>query len=312
MNLEKLKKLNIPEIPGCYQYFNTQGEIIYIGKAANLKSRIFSYWQKNSDLSLLKTKMLEEIERIKWIDCGSEMEALLLEANLVKKNQPSYNILLRDDKRFAYIKISNEEVWPRIYSTRSLDKSGHYFGPFTSGESIKIILKAIRRIWPYRSCRTLPKRPCLYYHVAKCPGMCANHITPADYQKIIKKIITFLEGGQRQIISQYEAQIVKLIKSKKAQEAETLIHELFNIKKILEQTNLISKMEKFSSDVIELAKVIGLSKIPQRIEGYDIAHIFGKSTVGSMVVFEKGEHNTNEYKKFKLENANREIDDTKM
>ncbi|MBL7057779.1 excinuclease ABC subunit UvrC [Patescibacteria group bacterium] len=309
MNLAQIKKISIPTTPGCYQYLNSKKEIIYVGKAANLKSRIFSYWHTSANHSLMKQKMMQEIKEVKIIECDSEMEALLLEANLIKKIQPYYNILLRDDKRYSYIKISTEEEWPRIFQTRTIDNSGRYFGPFTSGEAVKIILKTLQDIWPYRSCRALPKKPCLYFHINRCPGMCANHTTPDKYKKTVNKIISFLNGEQKKIIKSYES---KIKKQKSGDNFEKLNRELFLIKKILEETKLLSKMDKFSADVVELAKILGLKKIPKRIEGYDIAHIFGRDIVGSMVVFENGEPNKNEYRKFKIKEAQDEINDTKM
>ena len=316
MDLSAVKELNIPQSPGCYKYFNNKDKIIYIGKAANLRSRVFSYWRKSTDHSGMKQKMMKEINKVKIIECSSEMEALLLEANLIKKHKPHYNILMRDDKRYGYIKISTEEAWPRIYQTRTIDNTGTYFGPFTSGEGIKIILKELRNIWPYRTCRALPKRACLYYHINKCPGMCNNHITKTEYKKTITKIIEFLDGGQKRIIKNLESVIKrKELKTNNPETPTTLInlkHELFLIKKILEETRLLSKMDKFAADVIELAKILGLKKVPKRIEGYDIAHIFGKNIVGSMVVFEDGEPNKNEYRKFKIKDATDEINDTKM
>src|SRR3989339_466664 len=124
MDLNGIKKLNIPTTPGSYQFYNSHGKIIYIGKAANLKSRVLSYWQKAANHTPAKNKMLKEIKKIKWITVDSEIEALLLESNLVKKYQPYYNVLLRDDKRFAYIKISLEDKIPGVFLTRTVDKSG--------------------------------------------------------------------------------------------------------------------------------------------------------------------------------------------
>ena len=149
MILQNIKKLNIPVSPGCYQFYNAQGKIIYIGKAANLKNRILSYWQKSANHTPIKNKMLREIVKIKWIETDSEIEALLLEANLVKKYQPYYNVLLRDDKRFAYIKISTEDEIPGVFITRKIDKAGRYFGPFISALATRETIRVIRKIWPY-------------------------------------------------------------------------------------------------------------------------------------------------------------------
>jgi excinuclease ABC subunit C len=146
MNLVNVKKLNIPSSPGCYQFFDKKGVIIYIGKAANLKSRVSSYWRESANHTPAKSEMIKIIASIKLIETDSEIEALLLEANLVKKYQPRFNVLLRDDKRFNYIKISTEDEIPGVFITRNLDKAGKYFGPFTSGLAVRETVKVLRKI----------------------------------------------------------------------------------------------------------------------------------------------------------------------
>ncbi|MDD4333524.1 MAG: excinuclease ABC subunit UvrC [Patescibacteria group bacterium] len=315
MNLEQVKKLNTPTLPGSYQFYDENGKIIYIGKAANLRSRVLSYWRESADHTPAKYSMLKKIVKIKWIETDSEIEALLLEANLIKKYQPEYNISLRDDKRFVYIKISTEEKYPRIFMTRNLDHSGRFFGPFTSTESVRETLKVIRKIWPYRSCRTMPKKVCLYYQIGKCPGVCEEKISVVEYAKIIKQIVLFLEGRKREVvkdiqlsITNYELRITNLKEnSEKYTETEEKInflkYQLLNLRKVLEHSRILSVGEKYAADVVELAKILGLPKAPERIEGYDISNIFGREAVGSMVVFAGGEPNKSEYKKFKIKNV---------
>ncbi|MFA6106100.1 MAG: excinuclease ABC subunit UvrC [Patescibacteria group bacterium] len=318
MTLKQAKNLNIPETPGCYEFFDAGGKIIYVGKAVNLKSRVLSYWQKGSALGPAKERMVLEIATVKWIIVDSEVEAFLLEANLIKKYQPKYNILSRDDKRFLYIKVSVEEEWPRIYSTRTLDKSGRYFGPFTSGLAVRETLKIIRRIWPYRSCFNLPKRACLYYHVGKCAGMCEEKISRKDYLDYIKQAIKFLEGKKKDIVRNLKLEIRNLEREIKSMDKASLATDegavriglenklnllkfrLENIERVLDMSGVLSIGEKYANDVVELAKILSLPKRPERIEGYDISNIFGKEAVGSMVVFSGGEPDRNEYRKFKI------------
>ncbi len=311
MTLEEVKKLKIPTRPGCYFFLNREGKIIYIGKAANLKSRILSYWQKSTNHTPAKYSMLKKVDQIDWTETDSEIEALLLESNLIKKHQPQYNVVMRDDKRFAYIKISTEEQFPRIFLTRALEQSGRYFGPFTSVEAVKQTLKTIRQIWPYRSCRTMPKRACLYYKIGKCPGPCEGKIEEKEYKKIIRQITLFLEGKRKKVEEEIKKEIRKLEKEASRVPSEQrqfeienqisrLNYQLINLQKVLEHTNILSLKDKYAGDVVELAKVLGLSQIPERIEGYDISSIFAKLAVGSMVVFEEGEPNKGEYRKFKI------------
>ncbi|MDO8667900.1 MAG: excinuclease ABC subunit UvrC [bacterium] len=334
MTLEQVKKLNLPETPGCYQFFNGKKEIIYIGKAANLKSRVLSYWRVSAGHTPAKNKMLAEIKTIKWITVDSEIEALLLEANLIKKYQPYYNVLLRDDKRFAYIKISTEDEIPGVFITRQIDKSGKYFGPFISSLAARETIRAIRKIWPYCNMRKTQTRPCFYYQIGRCLGICADRITREEYIKlVIKPLIMFLEGKKGKIVKNMEVRIKKLsgfarsgvareVKIKKLEknnrdEADNealgrLKYELKNMKQVLENARVLSVGEKYANDVVELAKLLALPKAPERIEGYDIANIFGREAVGSMVVFSGGESNKNEYRKFKIKIGQGQANDVGM
>ncbi len=313
MTLQEVKKINIPVLPGCYQFYNAQGEIIYIGKAANLKNRVLSYWQKNTDQTPAKNKMVAEIKKIKFIATESEIEALLLESNLIKKYQPYYNVLLRDDKRFAYIKISLEDEIPGVFLTRTVDKSGKYFGPFVSSLAARETIKVIRKIWPYCNMRKRQKRPCFYYQIGRCLGICAGKINKQEYlERVIRPIILFLEGKKGKTIKNYELRIKNFEKINKKINATTaaylenekeigaLKYQLANLKQVLASSRVLSVGEKYINDVVELAKILGLPKIPKRIEGYDIANIFGKQATGSMVVFSGGESDKSQYRKFKI------------
>jgi len=325
MNLADIKNLNLPIAPGSYQFYNATGKIVYIGKAANLASRVLSYWQKSASLTPAKYSMLKRIVRIKWIETESEIEALLLEANLVKKYQPDYNVLLRDDKRFAYIKISLDDEIPGVFITRIIDKSGKYFGPFTSALAVRETLRALRKIFPYCLERKIKERPCFYYQLGRCLGICAGKISREDYvRQVIRPLVMFLEGKKGRIIKNYELRIRNLEKVNKKLDSEgatylenqkeigELKYQLANMKQVLEGAKVIGVADKYANDVVELAKILGLPKIPERIEGYDIANIFGREAVGSLVVFSGGEPDKNEYRKFKIRLGQGEANDVRM
>ncbi len=313
IDLDKIKNLEIPDSPGCYFFHNPEGEIIYIGKAANLRSRVSSYWQKSAGHTPAKQGMLKRTDKITWTKTDSEIEALLLEANLIKKHQPYFNVVMRDDKSFIYIKISSEEKYPRIFMTRKLDQAGRYFGPFTSTEAVKETLKIIRKIWPFRTCVHMPNKTCLYYQINKCPGPCEKRISAKEYGKIIKQISLFLEGRRKNVeanlkreISNLKKEVAKLSEEDpRYQENKTKItrleYQLRNIKNTLEHNRVLTLRDKYANDVLELAKTLGLKSIPQRIEGYDVSSLFGTQAVGSMVVFSEGEPNKKEYRKFKIQ-----------
>lgn len=324
MRLEEIKELKIPKKPGCYFFKDDSGKIIYVGKAVDLRSRVLSYFRESTNHSSAKYSMLKRIAKIEFVEADSEIEALLLESNLIKKHQPHYNVVMRDDKRHVYIKVSTEDKYPRVFLARKLDKSGRFFGPFVSTEAVQETLKVIRKIWPYRSCANMPKKVCLYYQIGKCPGPCELKISEADYAKVVKNIILFLEGNKRIIIKNYELRIKNLereiknhppaggskIKDSKSIEDESLVlleqelnllkYQILNLKKVLGMSRIIGISEKYAADVVELAKILNLTKVPKRIEGYDISNIYGQAAVGSMVVFENGEANKSEYKKFKI------------
>ncbi len=257
--------------------------MVYIGKAVNLRSRVSSYWRLSANHTPMKSKMVKEIARIKWVEVDSEIEALLLEANLIKKHQPYYNVMLRDDKRFNYIHISLEDEIPGVFLTRKIGKAGKYYGPFVSGLAVKETLKALRKIWPYCTMKKFQKKPCFYYQIGRCLGPCGKKVTLKEYNdQVIKPLILFFEGKKKSVI--------KTLPEEKRE----------YLRQVLENTRVLSVGEKYANDVVELSKVLSLPKIPLRIEGYDISNTFGKSAVGSMVAFVNGEADKNEYRKFKI------------
>ena len=320
LTLEQVKQLKIPSCSGSYQFCVQDGSIVYVGKAINLQKRIYSYWQRYQDLTPAKQQMIAEVVTIKWLETDSEIEALLLEANLIKKYQPKYNIVWRDDKRYQYIAISAGN-FPRVYLTRKLEESGQFFGPFTSNQAARETLRIIRKIWPYRSCRNLPTKTCLYYRIGQCPGPCQQLISAVDYQKIIQQIVLFLQGKKHSVIkkiqvelSGYQKQLAKLNQPTKKQNASeeaakfeykisSLNWQLRQLEQVLASNHILGLEEKYANDVVELAKLLGFTKPPQRIEGYDLSNLYNKQAVGSLVVFIDGEACPSEYKRFRLSGA---------
>jgi len=307
--LEEVKLLSLPLGPGVYQFYNHSNQIIYIGKAVNLRRRVLSYWQNYRQLTPAKQQLVDSIAHIKWHETESEIEALLLEANLIKKYQPKYNIVWRDDKRYIYIAIS-ADAFPRVYLTRKLAPSGQFFGPFTSVQAARETLKAIRKIWPYRSCRAMPKRVCLYYQLGQCPGPCQGLISKAAYQKIIHQLSLFLQGKKQLVVKKIRTELDKYTQELNKLKSEdrtaieqkiiSLTWQLQQINKVLATSRVLSLEERYANDVVELGKILGLQKPPRRIEGYDISNLYGAQAVGSLVVFVDGEASPQDYKRFKL------------
>ncbi len=208
---KKLRQL--PTRPGVYLFKDARGEIVYIGKANSLRARVKSHFAQDHTLSLTTREMIRRVVDLDTIVVGSEAEALLLEANLIKSHHPRFNIQLRDDKRYPYIKVTVQEPFPRIYVTRQLDNDGsRYFGPFTDVGPMRQALDVIRRLYTMRSCRydlpvEAPARPCLDYHIGRCQAPCVGWQTAADYQAMVHEVLELLSGRPERVRAQVEARM---------------------------------------------------------------------------------------------------------
>lgn len=236
MEILRQKLSLLPEKPGVYLMKDASGQIIYVGKAKILKNRVRSYFTGSHDG---KTQvMISQIRDFETILTDSEVEALVLECNLIKKYDPKYNILLRDDKSYPYITIT-EETHPRILVTRQVKKgSGKYFGPYPNATAAKETARLLNRLFPFRKCRQIPSRPCLYYHLHQCLGPCIEDVPTSSYAKIRKEVTTFLKGDQGSIVKQLEKkmhQAAEGLEFERAKEYRDLIEDL---KKVGEKQNI--------------------------------------------------------------------------
>jgi len=189
----------LPDKPGCYLMKNEKDEIIYVGKAINLKNRVRSYFQKTASQNFKTRQLVKAIRDIDWIVVGSELEALILELNLIKQHRPFYNVKLKDDKRYPYIKVSWADPFPKLSVTRQMDDDGsRYFGPYTSVWAVHQTLDVLRKIFPVLSCnRTITgedTRPCLYYDLKMCLGPCIGAVDQETYRQVVDDLCKFLEG----------------------------------------------------------------------------------------------------------------------
>jgi excinuclease ABC subunit C len=303
VGMMKLDKAALPATPGIYFFKNRRGTVLYVGKAANLRSRISSYFQKGSNLSPAKQRLINEAATLSWKETGSEIEALLAEARYIKMYQPRFNVLLRDDKTFLSVVITHEE-FPRVLTTRNIDGSGTYFGPFTDARAVKETLRVLRHLFPYRTgCKPNSGRACLDMHLGLCPGVCVGAVSAAEYKKTIRRIKLFLEGKKGRVISTLKKEL-KTARRKhneiSIRRASRLREQIQYLEKYLTMSHVLAFGEKSEGDVIELGRVLGLSKPPHRIEGYDVSNIMGMLATASMVVFSDGRSDKNEYRKFKI------------
>lgn len=281
---------HLPPTPGVYLMKSRAGEILYVGKAGHLRRRVSSYFLRPQDGRI--SRLVSEINKIDYRKTDNAIEALILEAALIKKYQPKFNIREKDDTSFLYVEITKDK-FPRVILVRGKEAAkkavGRLYGPFTSAKSIREALKIIRRIFPWSVHEPGAKfsRPCFDYAIGLCPGVCMNLITRADYLKNIKNIRYFFEGKKQRIIRNLAKEMKMASRDMRYEEAAQIRKQIFSLKHI-EDVALISEETNTKS------------QSGFRIEGYDISNISGTSAVGAMVVFVDDKPDKNEYRKFKI------------
>jgi excinuclease ABC subunit C len=278
-----LKAKKFPLSSGVYLFSDKKGEILYVGRAISLRKRILNYFQKNIDPRI--AEMVRMAKDVKFQKTANLLEAIILEANLIKKYWPKYNVKEKDDRSFLYIVIPKGKFSkPIITRNRELKKfpssSAHIFGPYQNYRLLSNALKIIRRIFPYSTCPINSGRPCFDYQIGLCPGACANKITAEDYQKNIDNIILLLKGDKKGLM--------KRLKAENPEQALALNH--------IQDVALIERSD-FNNEKL------GSKDIVKRLECYDISHLSGKEAVGSMVVFTNGLIDKSQYRLFKIKQA---------
>lgn len=254
---EELKKL--PAKPGVYIMHDKKDAIIYIGKAINLKNRVRQYFQNSRNLGIKKEQMVQQIARFEYIITDSELEALVLECNLIKEHRPKYNTMLKDDKSYPFIQVTVNEEYPRVLFARQMKKDkSKYFGPYTSAGAVKDSLELIRKLYHVRTCsRNLPKdmgkeRPCLYYHIKQCKGPCQGYITREEYQAQISGVLDFLNGDYKKKMKELEELMVQASEELRFEDAMEYRDLIQSIKKIGERQKITGDQGK-DKDIIAMA-----------------------------------------------------------
>lgn len=306
-----IDKTKIPHKPGIYIHKDQDGNILYVGKAVDLYSRVASYFN-STQLNPKTNQLVTKIRNTETIVVESELEALILEANLIKRYLPPYNIRLTDDKDYLYIVVTEEE-YPRIITGRKKDLRGtrRYFGPFPSSRTVKNTLKQLRKIFPW--C-TNPKgqknkngKACFYYHLKLCPGACVGLISKEDYRKIINRFSKFMNGQKDELLDELVKEMEKSAQDLHFEEAQRLkwiinginyITQTNKVKHYLENPNFLEDQNQKAME--QLQKDLKLPTLPERIECYDISNIQGTNATGSMVVLTNGEIDKSQYRRFKI------------
>ena len=263
-NLKQSLKL-LPSLPGCYIYYNKDNEIIYVGKAKILKRRVMSYFNKKHHDSVKVQVLVSQIERLEYIITNTEVEALILESHLIKKHKPKYNILLKDDKKYPYFLITDED-FPRISVVRKKNinpEKGKYYGPYTDVRAMYSTLDFLKKIFPLKQCKN-PKfkdRPCLYYQIGRCMAPCQNKVTSDEYKAIVHQAELFLAGKQSELMEQLKAQMEKFAAAEQFEKAARLRDSYMDLKKTLEKQKVVYENTKLNEDIISFLSEDGIFAI---------------------------------------------------
>jgi excinuclease ABC subunit C len=301
-------KLNdLPLSPGVYFYKDKDGNIIYIGKAAKLRARVRQYFQKTRYKDPKTVALVNEIADLEWMVVDSELDALFLEAELIRRYLPKYNILLRDDKSLVYIRIDIDSDYPTVsFTRRPIDDGARYFGPYTSKYTIMQALKLLRRVFPYATQKSSAhKRPGLHYYLGLDPGLEDGRTSLDDYRANLRRLISYIEGNRVGLIRELERDMARAAKAREFERAAKIRDQLNHLNRLSVQ--IVFSDKEFidlakDEGMAQLVDLLSLKSYPKRIEGYDISHMQGSDVVASMVVFTNGVSNKTQYRKFKTKN----------
>ena len=297
----------LPAQPGVYLFKDAQGQVLYVGKAANLRARVRSYFRASQDLSPRIKQLVARVADLQVTTTGSEAEALLLESQLIKTHHPKYNVAFRDDKSYPLLKLT-AEAFPRLVVTRERKRDkGRYFGPYPDAGSLHQAVQFLRRVFPLRTCRTFPKSPCLEYHLGQCLAPCVGYIQDAAYGRIVEDLAAFLEGKRAALLRELSRRMERASRDRRFEEAARLrdqIHALTSVIVAKEKSALTGPLE-------QLQLALKLPALPRRIEAFDISNIYGAFAVGSMVAFVEGRPHKAHYRRFKIKTVDG-IDDYRM
>lgn len=316
IKIKKSRISQLPSKPGVYIFYN-QNQSLYIGKAANLKERIKSHFKQ---ANFRDNFFIQKVKKVGYIKTRSEIEALVLEAELIKKHQPKFNVLWRDDKNYFFVVITKED-FPRVFIThqlRTVSPRGQSVGPFVDGQALKQTLKTLRRALPYRTCRFLPKKPCLWYQLDRCPAPCLRPSMEIKKicQRNAKNLIKILQGKTSQALNALKKEMKTLSKAQEFEKAGKIKGQIEALEKVLQHAAIFStsilqsiEVEKSRKQILKkVQNLLELRRTPERIEAFDISNIQGVGASGAMVVFENGLPCKKDYRKFKIKTASQPND----
>ncbi len=295
---EKLKGL--PDRPGVYLFKDASGRVLYVGKAVSLRKRVSSYFQPGRPLSAKLMQLVRQTADLEWIGTGSEAEALLYESSLIKESQPRYNVALRDDKSYPFLKVTVEEEFPRLYIGRGTHEPGvKAVGPFANATLLRQAFGAVRRIIPFRTCRTLPARACLDYHLRLCRAPCEGKVSRAQYEEDLSKVIRLMEGKKEEVLEDLRAGMQRAAGERRYEEAAKIRDQIGGLLQLASRPRRLVPAEALA----DLQSVLQLPRLPRRIEGFDVSNIYGREAVGSCVCFVDGKPWKDGYRRFRVKSV---------
>lgn len=302
--------LNLPKSPGVYLFKDNKQVILYVGKAINLYNRVkFHFVDKSGDQR--HKNLIYLVKKVDFLTVSGEFEALLLEARLIKQYRPKFNVLLKDDKRYLYVGITRDK-YPQIKLVRQPEKETNlsdWYGPFPSSYGLREVLRFIRRIFPYRSCEKLPKKPCLYAHLKLCPALCLE--SAPDYPQTIKKIKMLLNGEIKSLITLLTKQMENNSKLLNFEEACLCKRQAQMVQNLLSRRPKSTDEERIEKQLTQLKDLLiryqGFDPfLIHRLEAYDIANLGKEIIVGSMITFTEGEPDSSQYRQFRILNQSQD------
>jgi excinuclease ABC subunit C len=313
MDKERLK--NIPNLPGVYLMKDKKGTVLYIGKAASLRKRTPSYFRRDANLPPRTRLMVEKIADISFFVTGSEAEALITESALIKRYKPRYNVALKDDKSYPLLKLTVKEDFPRLILTRKRRNDGSiYYGPYTDVKLLRRALAIMKKIFPLRTCRRIPKKVCLNYRIRQCLAPCIEAIDKSEYSDIVKELKLFLSGKRKKLIDEISKKMHDASEKRDFESAAILrdrIRALSVVPSTIKAPAPVERKVNPYDEIVALKYLLGFRRVPRRIEAFDISNISGREAVGSMVTFVDGRPSKDDYRRFKIRGV-KGIDDYKM
>lgn len=305
---EKIK--DIPHLPGVYIMKDASGEAIYIGKAKDLYKRVSTYFQQRSPKTAKRMSLLENVKGLDYVVTGSEEEALIYEASLVKEKKPKYNVELKDDKSFPFLKVTLNEKFPTLTITRKkLDDGSRYFGPYAKAGLLRNAVGILKNIFPMRICKKMPGETCLAYHIGQCMGPCVKKIDEKSYKEIVRQLILFLEGRKTRLIQELTGEMKGFADKKDFEQAAVIRNRLSALLEVSDRKT--ADYSSWGNVALKLKKILKLPALPLKIEAFDVSNMSGKEATGSMVYFNNGLPDKSNYRKFRIKNV-KGIDDYAM